>query len=40
VLEERVDSATTPDRQYVWDIQYLDDLILRDRDSDGNGSLD
>jgi RHS repeat-associated protein len=40
VLEERLDSATTPDRQYVWDIQYLDDLILRDRDSDSNGSLD
>jgi RHS repeat-associated protein len=32
VLEERVDDATyTPDRQFVWGLRYIDDLILRDR---------
>ncbi len=40
VLEERVGSSTDPDRQYVWGIRYVDDLILRERDTDGNGTLD
>ena len=39
-LEERVDSATTADRQYVWGLRYIDDLICRDRDADGHGTLD
>ena len=39
-LEERVDSATSPDRQYVWGKRYVDDLILRDRDTNTNGILD
>jgi hypothetical protein len=47
VLEERLgtspDSAD-PERQFVWGLRYIDDyiddLVLRDRDTDGNGSLD
>lgn len=39
-LEERVDSATTPECQFVWGVRYIDDLILCDRDTsqprDGN----
>ena len=30
VLEEQV-TAGTPDRQYVWGLRYIDDLILRDQ---------
>jgi RHS repeat-associated protein len=26
-------------RQFVWGLRYVDDLVLRDRDSDNNGSL-
>ena len=42
VIEERV--GTSPDsadaeRQFVWGLRYIDDLILRDRDTDANGSL-
>ncbi|MEZ6129144.1 MAG: RHS repeat-associated core domain-containing protein [Planctomycetaceae bacterium] len=40
VVEERVDSSTDPDRQLVWGQRYIDDLILRDRDTTGNGTLD
>jgi len=39
LLEERVDSSTNADRQFVWGLRYIDDLILRDRDTDANGSL-
>jgi RHS repeat-associated protein len=35
-LEERVDTATTAERQYVWGRRYVDDLVLRDRNADGN----
>ncbi|MFN0052054.1 MAG: RHS repeat domain-containing protein, partial [Planctomycetales bacterium] len=43
IVEERL--GTTPDsanpnRQFVWGLRYIDDLLLRDRDTDGNGSLD
>jgi RHS repeat-associated protein len=34
VLEERVDANTTADRQFVWGVRYIDDLILRDRGSE------
>ena len=37
VLEERI-SGTTPDRQYVWGLRYIDDLVLRDR-STGDETL-
>jgi RHS repeat-associated protein len=38
VLEERVEGD--PVAQYVWSPTYIDALILRDRDTDANGSLD
>jgi YD repeat-containing protein len=38
VLEERVAGATTA--RYVWSQVYVDALVLRDRDTDGNGTLD
>jgi RHS repeat-associated protein len=40
VVEERVDSETDPDRQFVWGQRYIDDLVLRDRDTDADGDLD
>ena len=43
VIEERL--GTSPDsaaaeRQFVWGQRYIDDLILRDRDTHANGTLD
>jgi RHS repeat-associated protein len=38
VLEEKVGSSTTA--RYVWSPVYVDGMILRDRDTDGNGTLD
>ncbi len=40
VVEERIDAETDPDRQFVWGQRYIDDLVLRDRDTGGDGSLD
>jgi|GEM_PF-268111 len=44
VLEERVtdgNSTDRLDRQYVWDpVGYVDALVLQDRDTTGNGTLD
>ena len=40
ILEERVDAETTAERQFIWGQRYLDDLVLRDRDVDDDGSLD
>jgi RHS repeat-associated protein len=40
VIEERVGSSTDAERQFVWGLRYVDDLVLRDRDTDNNGSLD
>jgi YD repeat-containing protein len=42
-IEERL--GTTPSsadakQQYVWGLRYIDEVILRDRDTDENGSLD
>ncbi|MEI8383979.1 MAG: RHS repeat-associated core domain-containing protein [Planctomycetota bacterium] len=43
VLEERLgttpDSAA-PDRHFVWGLRYIDDLVLRERDTDLDGRLD
>lgn len=43
VIEERVsmspDSASA-ERQFVWGLRYIDDLIVRDRDTSGDGTLD
>jgi len=38
VLEERV--SGTAKKQYVWSPVYVDALVLRERDADGNGSLE
>jgi YD repeat-containing protein len=40
VVEEHVDSSTDPERKFVWGLRYIDDLVLRDRDTTGNGTLD
>ena len=46
VLEERLESggeiSTFPDRQFLWGLRYIDDLLLRDRDTTDpkNGTLD
>jgi len=40
VVEERVESSSDAERQFVWGLRYVDDLILRDRDTTGNGTLD
>jgi len=40
VIEERIDSSTNAERQFVWGLRYIDDLILRDRDTTADGSLD
>ncbi len=39
VVEKRVGAATAAERQFVWGLRYLDDLIVRDRDTTGGGSL-
>jgi RHS repeat-associated protein len=31
VVEERLGTSTTPDRQFVWGLRYIDDLVLRER---------
>ena len=35
VLEERVDAATTAKAQYICGLRYIDDLVLRDRNTSG-----
>ena len=40
VVEERVDSSSDAERQFVWGPRYIDDIVERDRDTDGNGTLD
>lgn len=35
VVEERVGTSTAPNRQFVWGVRGLDDLILRDRSTTG-----
>ncbi|MGL5097043.1 MAG: RHS repeat-associated core domain-containing protein, partial [Planctomycetia bacterium] len=39
-LEERVGAATTAERQFVWGLDGADDLVLRDRDANGDGTLE
>jgi hypothetical protein len=34
IVEERVDSSTDPDRQFLWGQRTTDDLLLRDRDTE------
>jgi RHS repeat-associated protein len=43
VIEERLGtspSSANPNRQFVWGSRYIDDLVLRDRDTNGDGTLD
>jgi RHS repeat-associated protein len=40
VVEEPVESSSDAERQFVWGLRYVDDLVLRDRDTDDNGTLD
>ena len=30
-LEERIGTSTSPDRHFIWGLRYIDDLIVRDR---------
>ncbi|MCY2964772.1 MAG: hypothetical protein NT069_14230 [Planctomycetota bacterium] len=39
VAEERTGTSTSAERQLVWGLRYIDDLILRDRDDTGTGTL-
>ena len=39
VLEERVGSSTNAERQFCWGQRYIDDVILRDYDPTGGGTL-
>jgi RHS repeat-associated protein len=34
ILEERVNTSTSADRQFVWGLRYIDDLVLRERGSE------
>jgi RHS repeat-associated protein len=40
VVEERLGTSTNPDRHLIWGLRYIDDLILRDRDTDADATLD
>jgi RHS repeat-associated protein len=40
VLEERVGTSANAERQFVWGLRYIDDLTLRDRDTNNDGTLD
>jgi RHS repeat-associated protein len=42
-IEERLGTSpnsANPERQQVWGRRYVDDLVLRDRDTNGDGTLD
>ena len=39
-VEERIDASTNPSNVYYWGAQSRWDLIRRDRDTNGNGTLD
>jgi RHS repeat-associated protein len=39
ILEERVEPSANANRQFVWGMRYVDDLLLRDRDTTGSGML-
>ncbi len=38
-VEERTGSSTTAERQFVWGLRYIDDLVMRDRSTANNGVM-
>ncbi len=38
-VEERTGTLTTAERQFVWGLRYIDDLIMRDRSTANNGVI-
>ena len=40
VIEEHVGASSNPERQFVWGLRYVDDIVERDGDTNGNGTLD
>ena len=38
-LEEWVSTIPTPERQQVWGVRYVDDFVVRDRNTAGGGTL-
>jgi len=38
-VEERLGSATTVERHFVWGLRYIDDLVIRDRSTANNGTI-
>jgi len=40
VIEERLDTSTDAKQQHIWGLRYIDDILLRDRDTNNNGTLD
>jgi RHS repeat-associated protein len=40
IVEERIDESSDAERQFVWGLRYVDDLIRRDRDEVSSGILD
>jgi RHS repeat-associated protein len=38
-IEERVGATTNPDCQLVWGLRFIDDLVLRDRNTTGGDTL-
>ena len=39
VVEERIGTSMNAERQFAWGLRYVDDLVLRDRDTTGGGML-
>ena len=39
-IEERLGTSANAERQFVWGLRYIDDLILRDRSTANNGVMD
>ena len=40
VVEERVDSSSDAERQFVWGLRYVDDIVERARDTNADASMD
>ena len=38
-IEERTGTSTSAERPFVWGARYIDDCVLRDRDTTGGGTL-